>query len=252
MSQEQDATQTTATSLPPSRPTTPTDHLPANTIVFQTQHGGHLALIPIGGTVASATTKISATTTSRAPPTPSPELLPVPPRQGPAGPSLRPGTDHLNRDPLSWHAASHRDEPKRLQKLWEDSWRLGKYHTQHGEFLADFQRAGYSKAAFLSRKLAALPTPPTTILDVMSLYEVARKYDNLLEQYAHVARAALDKIAPTCYGLTSIYRTSLTPWPRRSPLPSIHSNPHSETCLHALGLLQEVWMPMACLDPLLF
>jgi hypothetical protein len=83
-----------------------------------------------------------------------------------------------------------------LQKLWEDSRRLGEYHTQHGEFPADFRRAGYSKAAFLAGKLAALPTPPTTILDVISSYEVARRYDNLLEQYVHVARAALDEVMP--------------------------------------------------------
>jgi hypothetical protein len=107
--------------------------------------------------------------------------------------SIHPGADHLDCHPLSWHSAGHRDELERLQKLWEDSRRLGEYHTKHGEFPADFQRAGHSKAAFIAGKLAALPTPPTTILDVMSSYEVARKYDNLFEQYVHVARAALDK-----------------------------------------------------------
>jgi hypothetical protein len=30
----------------------------------------------------------------------------------------------------------------------------------------------------------------------MSSYEVARRYDNLLEQYIHAARAALDEVAP--------------------------------------------------------
>jgi hypothetical protein len=163
MSQEQDATQTTTTSLPPPRSATPNDLLPAATVVFQTQHGGHLALVPVGGTIAPATTEVSVATTSGAPPTPSPELLPVPPRQGPSGSSLRPGADHLNSHPLSWRAASHRNEPKRLQKLWEDSRRLGEYHTQHGKFPADFRRAGYSKAAFVAGKLTALPTPPTTI-----------------------------------------------------------------------------------------
>jgi Chromo (CHRromatin Organisation MOdifier) domain len=79
MSQEQDATQTTTTGLPTPCPATPVDLLPAATIIFQTQHGGHLALIPVGGTVAPATTEISVATTSGAPPTPSPELLPVPP-----------------------------------------------------------------------------------------------------------------------------------------------------------------------------
>jgi hypothetical protein len=165
MSQEQDATQTTATSLPSLRPATPIDLLPATTIVFQTQHGGHLALVPIGGTVASATTQVSVATTSGALPTPSLEPLPVPPRQGPSGPPLHPGADHLDCHPLSWRAASHRNEPERLQKLWEDSQRPGEYHTQHGEFPADFRRAGYSKAAFVASKLAALPTPPTTILE---------------------------------------------------------------------------------------
>jgi Chromo (CHRromatin Organisation MOdifier) domain len=195
MSQEQDAAQTTTTSLPSPRPATPVNLLPATTIVFQTQHGGHLALVPIGGTVASATTQVSIAATSGAPPTPSPELLPVPPQQGPSNPPLHPGADHLNSHPLSWHATSHRDEPERLKKLWEDSRRLDEYHTMHGEFPADFQRARYSKAAFVAGKLAALPAPPTTILEVMSSYEVARKYDNLLEQYVHSARAALDEVA---------------------------------------------------------
>jgi hypothetical protein len=196
MSQEQDATQTTATSLPSPRPTTPVDLLPAATVIFQTQHGRHLALIPIGGTVASAMTQVSIAATSGALPTPSPEPLPAPPRQGPSGPPLHPGADHLDRHPLSWHAASHRNEPERLQKLWEDSRKLGEYHTQHGEFPTDFRRAGYSKAAFVAGKLAALPTLPTTILDVMSSYEVARKYDNLLEQYIHAAHAMLDEVMP--------------------------------------------------------
>jgi hypothetical protein len=196
MSQEQDATQTASTSLPSPRPATPVDLLPAATIVFQTQHGRHLALIPVRGTVTPTMTQVSIATTSGAPPTPSPELLPVPPRQGPSDPPLRPGADHLNSHPLSWRAASHRDEPERLQKLWEDSRRLDKYHTTHGEFPTDFRRAGYSKAAFVAGKLAALPAPPTTILEVMSLYEVARTYDNLLEQYVHSACAALDKVVP--------------------------------------------------------
>jgi hypothetical protein len=79
MSQEQNADQTTATSLPSPHPVTPTDLLPATTITFQTQHGGHLALVPIGGTTAPAMTQVSIAATSGAPPTPLPELLPVPP-----------------------------------------------------------------------------------------------------------------------------------------------------------------------------
>jgi Chromo (CHRromatin Organisation MOdifier) domain len=196
MSQEQDAAQITTTSLLSPRPATPVDLLPATTIVFQTQHGGHLALIPVGGTVAPTTTQVSIALTSGAPPTPSPEPLPMPSQQGPPNPPLRPGADHLNSHPLSWRAASHRDEPERLQKLWEDSRRLDKYHTTHGEFPTDFRRARYSKAAFVAGKLAALPAPPTTILEVISSYEVARKYDNLLEQYVHLACAALDEVAP--------------------------------------------------------
>jgi hypothetical protein len=196
MSLEQNATQATATSLPLPRPAMPTDLLPAATIVFQTQHGGQLVLVPVRGTVAPATTQISIATTSGAPPTPSPEPLPVPLRQGPSNPPLHPGADHLDSHPLAWHATSHRNEPTRLQKLWEDSRKLGEYHTAHGEFPADFQRARYSKAAFVARKLAALPTPPTTVLDFMTPYEVARRYDNLLEQYVHSARAALDEAMP--------------------------------------------------------
>jgi hypothetical protein len=196
MSQEQDATQTTTTSLPSPRPATPVDLLPAATIVFQTQHGGHLALIPVGGTIAPATTQVPIAATSGALPTPSPEPLPVPPRQGPSDPPLRPGADHLNSHPLSWHAASHRDQPERLQKLWEDSRKLGEYHAAHGEFPADFRRAGYSKAVFVTGKLAALPEPPVSVLDFLTPYEVARRYDNLLEQYVHTACTTLDKATP--------------------------------------------------------
>jgi hypothetical protein len=172
------------------------DLLPAATIIFQTQHSGQFALIPVGGTVTLATTQISIAVTSGAPPTPSPEPLPVPPRQGPSDTPLRPGADHLNSHPLAWHAAGHRDELTRLQKLWEDSWKLGEYHATHREFPADFRRAGYSKAAFVARKLAALPMPPTSILDFMTSYKVARRYDNLLEQYVHSARTALDEATP--------------------------------------------------------
>jgi hypothetical protein len=83
-----------------------------------------------------------------------------------------------------------------LQKLLEDSRKLGEYHATHGEFPADFQRARYSKAAFVTGKLAALLTPPTSILDFMTSYEVAKRYDNLLKQYVHLARMALDKATP--------------------------------------------------------
>jgi hypothetical protein len=79
MSQEQDAAQTTTTSLPSPHPAMPVDLLPAATIIFQTQHSGHLVLIPVGGTVTSATTQVSIAATSGAPLTPSPEPLPVPP-----------------------------------------------------------------------------------------------------------------------------------------------------------------------------
>jgi hypothetical protein len=53
-----------------------------------------------------------------------------------------------------------------------------------------------SKAAFVTGKLAILSAPPTTILDFMTPYEVARKYDNLLKQYVHSAREALNKFTP--------------------------------------------------------
>jgi hypothetical protein len=57
----------------------------------------------------------------------------------------------------------------------------------------------------------------------------------------------------SCYGLTSIYRASRASWPRNSsPLLSIHTYSYPQTRLHALGLLQEVWMQVACLDSLLF
>jgi hypothetical protein len=69
----------------------------------------------------------------------------------------------------------------------------------------------------------------------------------------NVLSAYLTSPQQDCYGLTSIYRASHTSWSRKSsPLLSIHTHSHSQTRLYALGLLQEVWMPMACLGSLLF
>jgi hypothetical protein len=195
MSQE-NASQTTPTSLPMPRPATPDDLIPyATTTIFQTQSGGQLALVPVGATYTGPSTQISAM--GGPPPTPSPEPLPVPP---PTGPPNHPNNIAYSTGPHSTnlqHASGHRNEEGPLRKLWENSRRLGDYHTIHGEYPPNFRGPGFTKLAFIAEKLAKLPTPPTNILEFMTSYEVTCKLDNMLQNYLWRARTNLDNLAPT-------------------------------------------------------